>query len=203
MLSQKIIYLIASYLAGSIPTGYIVAKIFADIDIRKEGSHNVGATNVFRVVGIRAGMITLAVDFLKGYGPIQMGERFFPEHSIIIIAAGLLAILGHMWPIFLAFTGGKGVATAAGVFLALLPVPTLIAVGVFLVVVALWRTISLGSLSAAVVLPLVTWLMGESLPLVIFSTLIGLLVIIRHASNIKRLVKGDESMVPPMKEIKH
>lgn len=200
--TEKGLFLLGCYLLGSIPTGYLVTRALLGIDIREEGSHNVGATNVFRVVGIRAGTLTLAVDFVKGYLPIVLAKKFFPQDSLLVILAGLSAIIGHMWPVFLLFRGGKGVATGAGVFLALLPIPTAISIGVFLIVVAAWRKISLGSILAALSLPLVTWLMHEPLPLIIFSAIIGLLIVARHTSNIRRLMRGEESTVSNLKGTK-
>jgi len=183
---------LVSYLAGGIPTGYLLAWRFKGIDIREHGSGNPGAANVYRVVGRTAGGLTLFVDALKGFLPVLMARHFFPTTYWVQILCGASAIVGHVWTIFLGFRGGKGVATSAGVFLALLPKPVLGAIGVFILGVALTGHISVGSMTAALVFPFFALLLREPLPLTSMAFAAGILILVKHIPNFRRLVLGEE-----------
>ena len=144
---------LVAYLLGSIPTSFLMGKLVKGIDIRKHGSGNVGATNALRVLGTKIGVITLVIDIGKGFLAIIAGRMLIENAThLLLIGCGLCAILGHIFTVFLKFKGGKGVATSAGVFIALTPLPVAIAFGVFLVTVAFSRYVSLGSILAAIAL---------------------------------------------------
>lgn len=188
---------LVAYLLGSIPFGLILGKAFGGADVRKAGSGNIGATNVARVAGPLAGILTLLLDASKGWFSVWLAARLFVGNSNAMILAGLLAMLGHCFPIWLRFRGGKGVATAAGIFLALSAPAMAAALVLFLLVVVTWRYVSLGSLAAAAAIPLLIYLLWaphfappESLTL--GSLAISLLVIFQHRSNIVRLARGEE-----------
>ena len=182
-----------SYLLGAIPTGYLIARKVMGIDIREHGSGNPGAANVYRTVGKWAGICTFLVDGFKGFIPTCLALRLFPDLYWPAILCGTIAILGHMWTIYLKFRGGKGVATSAGVFAALLPIPTALAFASFVVCVALWGRISIGSIVASVVLPATSFFIGQHpMGVNIMVTAIGALVIYKHVPNIKRLLAKKE-----------
>jgi glycerol-3-phosphate acyltransferase PlsY len=193
------------YLLGSIPFGYLIGRL-GGIDIRRWGSKNVGATNVARILGWRRGVIVLVLDALKGAGAVGLiGHGFArmipPEHhTLFLVLCGAAVVVGHSFPCWLAFKGGKGVATALGAWLVLAWLPTLIALAAWAIVVAIWRYVSLASIVAAVVLPGVLvaskWpnLKAET-PLVVFAGLLSLLVILKHIGNIVRIARGTESRI--------
>lgn len=187
-----VLLILLSYLVGSIPTGYLIAKHVMHIDIREHGSGNPGAANVYRIVGKWAGVSTFLIDAIKGFVPVLLARIFCPDIYVIAIVCGVVAILGHMWTIYLKFRGGKGVATSAGVFFALAPIPTTCAFISFIILVAIWGRISIGSIAACVVLPLVSWCMDYPLAEKIMVTAVGLLVIYKHIPNIKRLLSQKE-----------
>lgn len=188
------LFLAVAYLVGSIPTSYMMGRISHGIDLRKHGSGNLGATNAFRVLGWRAALPVVVVDVSKGWIP----AAFFPlwdgaaplEWSL---AYGAAAILGHVLSAFVAFRGGKGVATSAGVFMALAPWAVLIAGVVWAVVVLLTRTVSLGSILAAVVLPMAVFATGEPRAELWLSVALAVFVIYAHRSNMRRLMRGEET----------
>lgn len=181
-----------AYLIGSIPTAYLMTRWLKGVDIREHGSGNPGATNVFRVVGKGAGSATLAIDALKGYLPVFLVRHFLPAAPAVAVAAGMAAIAGHNWTVFLNFKGGKGVATSAGVFLALTPVPTLVALACFLAVFLTSGHVSLGSIAAALSFPPAMWFSTHSRPLTAVGTFCALLVIVLHRKNIRRLLNKEE-----------
>jgi acyl phosphate:glycerol-3-phosphate acyltransferase len=192
-----ILLLAAAYLLGSIPFGLILAKLFAGSDIRKAGSGNIGATNVARVAGPAAGILTLALDVVKGAAAVWLAARFTDQSSTAMTLAAVGALIGHCFPVWLKFKGGKGVATALGVFLVLAPMAALAALLVFIVVSVTWRYVSLGSVAAAAAMPLLMyflWAPGHAPPLVVdFGTLFAsALVIFKHDANLQRLVDGTE-----------
>jgi len=192
-----ILVLVASYLLGSIPFGILVAKLFGGADVRRSGSGNIGATNVARVVGPLAGIVTLLLDAAKGSAAVWLAARWMHGEALAMVLAGLFAMLGHCFPIWLGFRAGKGVATAAGVFLALCPVATLAAFILFLLVVVFWRYVSLASIAAAAALPLLIYLLWAPNfappPSVTLTSLgIAALVIYQHRGNISRLARGEE-----------
>ncbi|MBD3224723.1 MAG: glycerol-3-phosphate 1-O-acyltransferase PlsY [Caldithrix sp.] len=198
-----ILILILSYLIGSFPTAILTGKMLRKMDIRNYGSGNAGATNVFRVLGWRAGVSVLLIDMFKGFVPVfWIAPRFAPQSDWIIyvqILAAVGAIAGHMWTLFAGFKGGKGVGTSAGVFLALATLPIAIALVSFVIVVALTRYVSLGSLLAAVifiaVMALQKFVFHIDVPNVLFylSVAVVLLIWIAHKSNIQRLISGSEN----------
>jgi acyl phosphate:glycerol-3-phosphate acyltransferase len=188
---------VAAYLLGSIPFGVILARLFGGTDVRKAGSGNIGATNVARVVGPLAGILTLILDAAKGAAAVLLAGRLSNDNATWMMIAALAALLGHCFPVWLKFKGGKGVATAAGVFAALCPLACLAAVVLFVLVVIFWRFVSLGSISAAAAMPLLIyflWAPHHAPPLVVTigSLAVALLVIYKHDGNLQRLVEGVE-----------
>jgi len=187
----------AAYLLGSIPFGLLLGKLFGAADVRKAGSGNIGATNVARVAGLAAGILTLLLDAGKGALAVFLAARLSHESSTWMMIAGLAVLAGHCFPIWLGFHGGKGVATAAGVLLVLCPIAFLAAVILFVLVVIYWRFVSLGSLSAAAAMPLLIyffWAPHHAPPYAVtFGSLAAaLLIVFKHDANIQRLVQGDE-----------
>jgi len=184
--------LIFAYLLGSVPTGVILAKAFSDVDPRTQGSRNIGATNVFRTVGKKLGAITLLGDILKGFLPVALAKGAIDSY-FWVGAVALVAFLGHLYPIFLKFKGGKGIATGLGVFLALAPLPAILSFLVFAAVVYTWRYISLGSLSATAAFPVLLAALNPHPIYIPFALVIGALIFYRHRENIQRLLAGRES----------
>jgi glycerol-3-phosphate acyltransferase PlsY len=187
----------ATYILGSIPFGVIFARLFGSADVRRSGSGNIGATNVARVAGPLAGILTLDFDTAKGAAAVLLAARFAHESAAWMMLAGLAALAGHCFPVWLKFKGGKGVAAALGVFLALCPAAALAALLLFMIVVAIWRYISLGSITAAAAMPLLMYLLWaprHAPPLIIsFGSLAAaVLIIYKHDGNIQRLVQGEE-----------
>jgi glycerol-3-phosphate acyltransferase PlsY len=180
-----------AYLLGSIPTGLLLGKAYG-IDVRKEGSGNIGATNLYRTVGRKVGVMTLAGDCLKGLLPVLAVKysTLPPEYAAWV---GLAAFCGHVFSVFLRFRGGKGVATALGVFLALSPLAVAVALGVFVLLMLVWRYVSLGSVAAAAVMPIAVWWLGEGRVMILVTMVIAVVVIVRHTENIKRLAAGTEN----------
>ncbi|MCK4233892.1 glycerol-3-phosphate 1-O-acyltransferase PlsY [candidate division WOR-3 bacterium] len=191
-----LISFVIGFFVGALPFGFIVSKL-RGIDIRKKGSGNIGFTNVFRVVGKMEGIVVLILDVSKGLLPVLLLNKYYGYYYGMI--AGVSAMLGHIFTPFLKFKGGKGVATGLGVFIGLAPFSALFAFVVWLIVVSVSRYISLGSITAAIALPLFIFFSRfivrdeYNIFLVIFTILVCLLVIILHRSNIKRLIKGKEN----------
>ena len=218
-----ILTVLAEYLLGSIPTGYLVAKA-KGIDIRAVGSGNIGATNAMRVLGKPAGIFVLLLDALKGYAACKLAvylaahftTRYYDmRHDPDIVAqmnwglkhfailAGIFAVLGHNYPCWLKFKGGKGIATTAGVYLALAPWALLAAFIVFILVALFTRYVSVASITAAIALPVTVWIMSpDNLLLGIVTTALGALAIYKHKSNIQRLMAGTENRLGKKKETK-
>ena len=184
---------LVAYLIGSIPTGYWLGKLWKGIDVRQHGSGNLGATNVFRVLGTGPGVITLLIDILKGAIPVLLVKHLYPQFMNLPIAAGIAAIVGHTTSMFVGFRGGKGVATSAGVFAALLPLPTAIAVGVFALSFALSRMVSISSILAALALSLAAFILSPERGLAYTAAAVACLVIWTHRGNIRRILDGTES----------
>ncbi|MDD2319409.1 MAG: glycerol-3-phosphate 1-O-acyltransferase PlsY [Geobacteraceae bacterium] len=192
MILQNSILVLCSYCIGSIPTGLLLAKAFGGVDIRTKGSGNIGATNVYRTLGRKIGIMTLIGDCLKGLLPVLAAKALgLPNMWVALI--GLAAFLGHIFPVFLRFKGGKGVATALGVFLATSPFAVLAALGVFILVLVKWRFVSLASITAAAVMPALTTIIDRNPMIVAMSLAISIIVIIKHHENIRRLRNGTES----------
>jgi glycerol-3-phosphate acyltransferase PlsY len=198
---------LAGYLLGSIPFGILLTRLFGGGDIRAAGSGNIGATNVTRVVGPIPGVLTLILDGLKGAAAVWLAARFSNYSATWMIAAGVAALIGHCFPIWLKFHGGKGVATAAGMFLALCWPAALGAIGIFLLVVIFFRFVSLGSIAAAASMPLLIYLLWAPHLAPPPSVTIGafaaaMLVVYKHDGNIQRLVEGREPKFAFSKESK-
>jgi glycerol-3-phosphate acyltransferase PlsY len=187
---MALVYIVAAYLLGSIPVGVVLSKLKGQ-DPRKAGSGNIGATNVMRTAGKGIGILTLAGDILKGLLPTWLAIAY-GQTAIVAAACGLAAFAGHLWPIYLRFKGGKGVATALGLFLALKPAVIPILLAVFIVVLLKWRYVSLGSLVGTALMPLLLLLFGSSVEYIIVSLIVGLLIYYKHRDNIKRLLSGTE-----------
>ncbi len=189
-----IIALLLSYLAGAIPFGFLFSRA-AGKDVREEGSGNIGATNVNRVLGKKLGILTLLCDVAKGYLPVYLVATLLPHaenRDLFIALCGLATVLGHMFPVYLGFKGGKGVATALGVFLFFSPLSILLALFVFIAVVATSGFVSAGSLAAAGLIPLFIWFFAGSTSTVLIAFTIAALIWIKHSSNIRRLIRGEE-----------
>jgi len=191
--------IVSAYLIGSIPTGFLMTKIFVDADIRNAGSKNVGATNVYRVAGKLPGILTLIIDIGKGILVVtviaQVYYNFLPDIDYIFFRTllGLIAIFGHIWSVFLRFKGGKGVATTIGVTGILAPIPLALSLLVWLGIFIPTNYVSLGSLFFGLSLPIFSLVFNEPLYVVIFCVIICLLNTYKHRDNIARLLKGQEN----------
>jgi glycerol-3-phosphate acyltransferase PlsY len=192
---------VAAYLLGSIPTGYLLVRIFRHKDIRSMGSGNIGATNVLRTGGKGLGAATFLLDMLKGCAAVLLGA-FLAKHMTPALApynaqalAALCAVLGHMFPVWLRFRGGKGVATGFGVFLVAAPLAALSAIAVFAIILALTRYVSLASVLGSASFPVFAWLLAEGGSPFFFAVeiAVALLIILKHYQNIRRLLAGTES----------
>jgi acyl phosphate:glycerol-3-phosphate acyltransferase len=185
--------MLVGYLLGSIPFGFLVGKI-GRIDITKAGSGNIGATNVMRTMGVTPGALVLILDTLKGAAPVWLAHSYSGD-PLIVVLCGLAAIIGHTFPIFLGFKGGKGVATGGGVLLGLAPEMFVFGIVLFLVAVGLTRFVSVGSILAAVTVFIAFLVLGKPLPYTVLVGLAALLIVVRHLGNIKRLMAGTECRV--------
>jgi glycerol-3-phosphate acyltransferase PlsY len=203
-MTSYVLTAIAAYFVGSIPTGYLLAKA-RGIDIRDSGSGNIGATNVFRVLGKTAGIVVLLIDALKGFVPARIffligaAAQTQEYHAMV---AGFFAIMGHNYTCWLRFKGGKGIATSAGVLLALVPGALGISLAAWLLVLAVSRYVSLASIVAAVVLPFAVWGTGQSNAMLGLATTFSVLAIYKHRANIGRLIAGTEHRLGSKKEAK-
>jgi len=194
---------IIAYLLGSIPFGYLIVRARQGADVRETGSGGTGATNVARRAGKIAGVLTLVLDALKGAGAVWLTRRLVGHDQIIgwvVAAAAIAVILGHIFPLWLGFRGGKGVATGVGVFLSLVPVPLALTAVVFLLVVAATRYVSAGSIISAAALPFFLWLQNVFMkpvpgfaPTMFVAVISALLIIFAHRANIGRLLQGTEN----------
>ena len=185
-----VILTIVSYLLGSIPSGFIIGAL-SGVDVRNTGSGNIGATNVARVLGKGLGLLTLLADIAKGFAPVFVAQRLGMS-NLAVALIGVAAFLGHLYPIFLNFQGGKGVATAFGALLAIAPAAPLILAVFFGSAVLVSRIVSLGSIVAALATPVVLWALGYAPVFVAMGVFLGAMVIFRHRGNIKRLRAGTE-----------
>ena len=193
------VWLAGAYLAGSIPFGFLIGKM-RGVDVRTVGSKNIGATNVYRTVGKKWGLLAFACDFLKGFVPVILAQRFGGE-AYLPLAVGLMTVVGHMFTCFMKFKGGKGIATGFGMLVGLLPWLVLTAFGIWAVTVWISHYISLGSCVAAAFLAVGVWFpwLGSegcrNLPLSIVVTLVALVAIYKHKTNIRRLIDGCENRI--------
>ena len=211
---------ILSYLIGSVPTSIIVSKLVRGIDIREHGSGNAGGSNVFRVLGWKYGILVILLDALKGALAVIVVARFymdsfpfknitpFDDFTLVQIICGVTAVIGHIWTVFAGFRGGKGIATGLGVLIMIVTVDMALALGIFFIVVGISRYISLGSLAAAVAVPLILVIreniFGVDIPgystVLPFCIVLALLVIYTHRKNIDRLINGSENKISFVKK---
>jgi len=217
-IAAYILVALFAYLLGSIPTGYLVAKA-RGIDIRSVGSGNIGATNAMRVLGKPLGIFVLLMDALKGLAAVALVVNYYHELFDSLprvfgtsglsdndlrwnlgVIAGLCVVLGHNYPCWLKFKGGKGIATTAGVYFALAPLSVCIALGIWIVLFVATRYVSIASIAAAVALPTAVWLTQNNLLLGIVTTLLGAMAILKHKTNIQRLLAGTENRIQFKKE---
>lgn len=188
---MKIIFALFSYLLGAIPAGYIIYRLSERKDIRGFGSRSTGATNILRLKGWKYGLLVGAFDIFKGFFPAYLALKFFPDKKFALICA-FLAVIGHCYPIYIKFKGGKGVATSVGVYAALAIKPLLLTLLVFLLVIAITRYVSLGSLLSALSFPFLAYLLEGDIVIFYWSVAIFFLIVFQHRSNIIRLLKGNE-----------
>ena len=188
---MKILFGLASYLVGSIPTGYLMVRLAGRKDVRHFGSGSTGATNVLRLKGWKAALPVAVIDIAKGALPVALAARWFAD-PVFAALCGLLAVVGHCYPFSIGFRGGKGVATALGVFAAVAWAPCLGSLALFLIVVGLTRYVSLGSMAAALAFPLIVFAAGGPRPVAAVALAIALLIVFRHRGNIGRLLNGTE-----------
>jgi len=204
---KELLLIIIAYLIGSIPTALIISTKFFGVDIRDYGSGNMGATNTFRVLGSKFGTVVMVFDILKGM--LAVGLFYFLPFYIhnewdrtnLMVGLGLAAVMGHIFPIFAQYKGGKGVATLFGMILAVQPVIALSCVGVFLLVLFLTRYVSLSSIIAGIALPVcVLWIWNDDVVVYrIFAVLVACLIILTHQKNIIKILRGSESRIPILK----
>lgn len=189
--------LLVCYLIGAVPSAYIMGKLVKNLDIRNHGSGNVGFTNALRVLGVVPGIITLLMDIGKGYLSV-----FFVEHTynnlypfsleIFVAVAGIVTVCGHIWPVYIGFKGGKGIAVGCGIFLNIALIPTLITTGIWIFFVLLTNIVSISSIVAVISLPMIMMFFRKPVVYVFISVLLAAVVVFMHRSNIKRLLKGEE-----------
>jgi glycerol-3-phosphate acyltransferase PlsY len=187
--------ILIGYAIGSLPIGYLVSHSVRGVDLRQVGSGNVGAANVYRTSGLRMAIAVMLADAGKGAGAV-----FLTGGGVPGVAAGMAAVVGHIYPVWLRFRGGKGVATASGVFAMLSPVPTALAAAAFTITVARTRFVSLGSIVATILLPVIEWLTPGPGAVDIGATTVSALILFRHRGNMVRLWTGTELALPPSRE---
>ncbi|MGW8195123.1 MAG: glycerol-3-phosphate 1-O-acyltransferase PlsY [Desulforhopalus sp.] len=194
MNGMQIVFPLIGYLVGAIPFGLVIGRL-AGVDVRTKGSRNIGATNVSRVLGRKLGFVTLVCDCLKGLLPMYLAAHFLPDSpykEMITAITGVMAVIGHMFSVYLRFKGGKGVATGLGVFLYLSPAAIALSLVVFVVAVYLSGYVSVGSLLASGLIPLWLYLLGASKISIMAAGCVALLIWIKHHENIERLLHGRE-----------
>jgi len=192
-LFKYIVLILLSYLIGSIPFSYLTAKIMGNIDIRNYGSGNSGATNVLRTLGKKAGFIAFVGDFTKGFSVALIAKSILGVDAAVIFSA--FVVLGHCYPIFLKFKGGKGVATTGGTIFGLYPLIGIILLVILILIVKFTRIVSLASISAAVLFPIISILLKAPRSFIYYSLFLGAFVVYKHKSNINRLIHGTESKI--------
>ncbi|MBZ5570751.1 MAG: glycerol-3-phosphate 1-O-acyltransferase PlsY [Acidobacteriia bacterium] len=183
-----------SYLLGSIPSGYLLVRVFRGQDVRQSGSGNIGATNVSRT-SPALGVLTLILDAVKGMAAVLLTRTLFPGQPLLLGIAALVAVIGHMFPIWLKFRGGKGVATGLGSFALLFPKTILVIIGIFVAIFLIFRYVSLASILAVALLPLLVWTLGlpSATPgMLLLTAAASLLIVAKHHQNIRRLLAGTE-----------
>jgi len=194
------LFIVISYLIGSIPVAVWIGKKYRGIDIREHGSQNAGATNTFRVFGKKLGWIVLTLDVTKGFLasilPLFIADNYSENQLLLFqLVTSLACIIGHVFPIFAQFRGGKGVASSLGIIIGINPVSAAISLGIFIIIFLLFKYVSLGAIITAISYPFVSYFLvkEDTLVMIVFSVLLGLLIIISHRKNIKRLINGEES----------
>ncbi|MCK8823926.1 glycerol-3-phosphate 1-O-acyltransferase PlsY [Fuchsiella alkaliacetigena] len=193
---KYLLVILISYLLGSIPFGLLVSKTVKGVDIRDYGSGNIGATNAYRIMGFGLGVLVALLDIGKGYVSVLLARQLFgPEVYSVLILAGILAIAGHNWPIFLKFKGGRGVATSVGVLINLMPKTVLIVFFIWLLIVVISRYVSLGSIVGAALIPILAVFFQKPDIYILLGLLIAVFVIYRHRPNIERLLAGEENKI--------
>jgi acyl phosphate:glycerol-3-phosphate acyltransferase len=202
MMTYYLISAICAYLLGSIPTAVWIGKARYGIDVREHGSKNAGATNTFRVLGKKPGIVVLLIDVAKGALAVSIpliilhftSDSLSDQQDSLQIVAAIFAVLGHIFPLFAGFRGGKGVATSLGIIIGMQPLSAAICFGVFLIVFVVSKFVSLGAIVASVCFPIIVYLLHpDAVQMQIFSFILGTAVILAHRKNIKRLIKGEES----------
>ena len=188
-----ILIAIFAYLLGAAPTGLLIGRAVTGKDVRQHGSGNIGASNVARVIGKKWGVVTFLADFLKGFVPVLIARYTLDLPGVFVCATGLAAIIGHVFPVYLKFKGGKGVATSAGVLFVLSVPATLVALIIYAIVAGFTRISSIGSLTAGAALTILMLLFNEPFDEFLFSLIIMVLLVFTHRENIKRLIYGDEN----------
>jgi len=191
---DKFYYFLLSYLIGSIPFGYIICKIFKNIDIRKFGSGNIGATNVYRICGLKFGLSVLILDILKGFIPVYIG-KILKFSNFLLLTGGIFSILGHSFSIFLKGKGGKGVSTSFGVVIGLFPLPAFFSFILWFLIVFSTKYVSLGSILGALFLPFFVYIFTKDIFLSSIGILIFLFILYTHRENIKRLLNKKENKI--------
>ena len=194
MMADYILTVVLAYLIGSIPSGLILGKLFWHTDLREHGSHNIGATNAWRTLGKRAGIAVFIADSIKGQAGVALG-LLLAGTPLAAVLGGLFAIIGHSFSLFLRFHGGKGVATSLGVLTMMMGNVTLIVFAIWFAIVYLTRYVSLGSVVAAFLTPVLAALFAYPVEYIVFSVIAAVLVIVRHRENIKRLMNGTENKI--------
>jgi glycerol-3-phosphate acyltransferase PlsY len=192
-MSLSVLLIVAAYLIGSVPFALLLARRLGTRDLRRIGSGNIGAANVLRTSGVRAGVTVMLLDIAKGAGSVMLVQRF--DGGAVMAAAGLAAIVGHVFPVWLRFRGGKGVATACGVFSVLTPVAVGPALAVFLGSVWMTRYISVGSILASVALPPIAYATGSPMPVLAVAMIASMLILVRHRTNLARVLAGTEQRI--------
>ena len=192
-MSYLIVFL-SSYLLGSIPNGLVFGKLLWNIDLRQHGSRNIGATNAWRTLGKGPGLLIFLLDFFKGFLSVWLAQHFLGT-PVSMVLAGSIAILGHSCSVFLGFKGGKGVATGLGVISMLMPSVTCIVFLTWLAIVLATRYVSLGSIVASSLVPVLAWLFDEPWSYTAFGLLAAIFIIVRHRTNIDRLMRGTENKI--------
>lgn len=195
MIDNVLIVLLA-YLIGAIPTGYLIGKIGYGVDLKTTGSGNVGATNAYRTLGAKAGLLVFFADFFKGMAAVYPG---MPD-PILVLACALFAIIGNDWSVFLKFKSGKGVACGVGAFTLICPYATLTSFVVWLAVFRWKRIVSLASVISAPVVPIVIMIMRQPTEYQVFSIVAAVIVIVKHKDNIRRLIRGEEKPITARKK---
>jgi len=188
---MRIIVALASYLAGSIPTGYLLVRLSGRKDVREFGSGSTGATNVLRLKGWKVALPVAVFDVLKGFLPVFLAAKWFAD-PVFAALCGLLAVVGHCFPFAIGFRGGKGVATSLGAFAAIAWAPCLGSLGLFLIIIGLTRYVSLGSIVGSLAFPVIHFAGGGSPAVAAVALAIAALIVVRHKSNIRRLLAGTE-----------